>query len=474
MTTNILLNIPLRYWQDFQDSIARISNTNIYVFDVNGKAFSNFSQDVETCQRVNEGKTVRNEKCIHSYKSAFENLQDKEEGTFVCPYGYRLYIHSLGSHVQKIGYVAVNPLESGNQSGGSESYLVQRASRICRTINEVLKAIIEKTVLGMRRLELNSIYEISNLLTSTVELSKAMELITNSLIILYDADIVILGLCEGDEIRLAQATGEYKDLLVGSRWSMDDPLMSKTFLKGEPLLVKVGDLKSLEGITSLKVDPESKVVMYPLYSFLGAVGLLVIMFPPYATAADFGSRNFQIYANFAAIALANARLVDQLEREAQTDFLTGVYNKRVLLSVLGHELEKSRRYATPLSVIFLDIDNFKAYNDAYGHIAGDVVLRKTAETIKKSVRQADFTGRYGGEEFVVILPGAEKKDAFAVAEKIRKAIELTTFPYRKVTVSLGVTSAKTSDSTDSLIDRADQCLYQAKRQGKNYIYVDPS
>ncbi|WP_338056048.1 GGDEF domain-containing protein [Thermanaerosceptrum fracticalcis] len=126
------------------------------------------------------------------------------------------------------------------------------------------------------------------------------------------------------------------------------------------------------------------------------------------------------------------------------------------------------------SVIFLDVDYFKAYNDTYGHVAGDVVLQKTAEIIKNSIRSVDIAGRYGGEEFVIILPGTEKEGAAKVANRIRKSIETYPFPYRQVTASLGIALAKNNDSVDSLLERADQALYQAKRQGKNRFYLDPS
>ncbi|MFZ5755168.1 MAG: GGDEF domain-containing protein [Bacillota bacterium] len=174
------------------------------------------------------------------------------------------------------------------------------------------------------------------------------------------------------------------------------------------------------------------------------------------------------------MALANATFIRRLEREAETDFLTDFFNKRALRNMLFTELERTRRYGTPLSVIFLDVDYFKAYNDTYGHVAGDVVLQKAAEIIKNSIRSVDIAGRYGGEEFVIILPGTEKEGAAKVAERIRKSIEIYPFPYRQVTASLGIALAKNNDSADSLLERADQACYEAKRQGKNRFYLDPS
>ncbi|WP_271629224.1 GGDEF domain-containing protein [Caldicellulosiruptor sp. DIB 104C] len=120
-----------------------------------------------------------------------------------------------------------------------------------------------------------------------------------------------------------------------------------------------------------------------------------------------------------------------------------------------------------MAVIFLDIDDFKAYNDTFGRVAGDVMVQKTAEIIKNSIRTVDIAGRFGCEEFVIILPGTDEEGAVAVAERIRKAIENYPFPHRKVTASIGITLAKNTDSVESLLERADRALYQAKREGKN-------
>ncbi|MFZ5899038.1 MAG: GGDEF domain-containing protein, partial [Bacillota bacterium] len=129
--------------------------------------------------------------------------------------------------------------------------------------------------------------------------------------------------------------------------------------------------------------------------------------------------------------------------------------------------------ADPGGVLAVKVE-FKTYNDTFGHVAGDVVLQKTAEIIRNSIRLVDIAGRYGGEEFVIILPGTKEEGAVAVAERIWKSVETYPFPHRRVTVSLGVASAKRNDSVDSLFARADQACYQAKRQGKNRFCLDPS
>ncbi|WP_083931474.1 MULTISPECIES: PocR ligand-binding domain-containing protein [unclassified Caldicellulosiruptor] len=171
MPTNLLLSVSLKYWQDFQDTLAKATNTNIYIFDANANPFSKFSQQVEVCKDVNEGNKVCNEKCIHFYKDVLNSIED--EGIFTCAYGVRLCAYRLETYAQKIGFLIVTP--NGNLAGANmeeENAFVAKANSIYQTINEVLKAVLEKNLLGLRRLELNCIYEISRLMISTVELDK--------------------------------------------------------------------------------------------------------------------------------------------------------------------------------------------------------------------------------------------------------------------------------------------------------------
>ncbi|WP_238472689.1 GGDEF domain-containing protein [Desulforamulus profundi] len=370
-----------------------------------------------------------------------------------------------GSYAQKIGFLIITPTKLITQVGREEENIfVTKAHSIYQTINEVLKAILEKNLLGLRRLELNSIYEISRLMTSIVELDKVLDLIANSLIIIYKVDLCFVGLREGDKIRIAQAKGEHSHLLTGTEWPMVQPLIEQVFSKVEPSSLRIEELMTLPGLTGLEVAPGNEIMVYPLWSALGAVGLLGIVAP--VSLDDNGSKNLQIYANFAAVALANAKLIHRLEREAETDFLTGFFNKRSLRNMLFTELERTVRYGIPLSVIFVDVDNFKAYNDTYGYVAGDVVLQKTAEIIRNSIRLVDIAGRYGGEEFVIILPGTKEEGAVAVAERIRKSIEAFPFPHRQVTASLGIALAKNNDFVDSLLERADQPVIRRRDKGK--------
>jgi diguanylate cyclase (GGDEF)-like protein len=161
---------------------------------------------------------------------------------------------------------------------------------------------------------------------------------------------------------------------------------------------------------------------------------------------------------------------------AETDGLTGVYNKRYLTQWLGDEIVRAGREGFPISLLILDLDHFKHYNDRNGHLAGDEVLKRVGELLKRSGRDDDVAVRYGGEEFVVVYPGATKAQALRLAETLRKDVEEYPFPHAasqplgKVTISGGVASFP-EDSRDSidLIRSADQALYEAKAAGRNRV-----
>ncbi len=166
------------------------------------------------------------------------------------------------------------------------------------------------------------------------------------------------------------------------------------------------------------------------------------------------------------------KLNKKLHALAHKDPLTGTQNRLAFMKAIEEEIERAKRYKTPLSIIMFDIDFFKKINDTYGHGIGDEVLKKLAETIEKNLRKTDKLFRIGGEEFIIILPNTNIENAKIVAEKLRKAICKTDFgkPGR-ITISLGVTSFTKEDNEDSFLDRVDKALYMAKNNGRNRLEV---
>ena len=164
----------------------------------------------------------------------------------------------------------------------------------------------------------------------------------------------------------------------------------------------------------------------------------------------------------------------RLEALATMDGLTGLKNHRSFQEKLAQEFERSSRYQTPLSVILLDVDHFKQFNDAFGHPAGDEVLKRVAATLQQAARTTDFVARYGGEEFVIVLPETGAQGAVKVAERIREAIAGQAWERRAITVSIGVTSLQiTAPSPAALVEEADRALYMSKQNGRNRVTLQP-
>jgi diguanylate cyclase (GGDEF)-like protein len=172
------------------------------------------------------------------------------------------------------------------------------------------------------------------------------------------------------------------------------------------------------------------------------------------------------------LALENVDLHHQVQRQAVTDELTGLANHGRFQELLSSEIEQVRRYEHPVGLIMLDIDDFKSVNDTYGHQQGDVVLKHVARVLRESSRDADSPARYGGEEMALILPHTDGPGSYAIAERVRTAIEALRIPrldgqgVLRITASLGVAASRDGDK-DALISDADGALYAAKRTGKN-------
>lgn len=163
--------------------------------------------------------------------------------------------------------------------------------------------------------------------------------------------------------------------------------------------------------------------------------------------------------------LRNAVLYHRALKMAQHDPLTGVMNRYTLIPTLERECKNINRQGYPLSLIFLDIDNFKKINDTYGHDHGDMVLKKVATIIENTTRSTDFIFRYGGEEFVIVLPNTDINNATLLCCRLLQNVRT------EVTVSIGVTFLKYNDTIPTLINRADDAMYKAKRNGKDQIQI---
>jgi diguanylate cyclase (GGDEF)-like protein len=167
----------------------------------------------------------------------------------------------------------------------------------------------------------------------------------------------------------------------------------------------------------------------------------------------------------------------QTKRLANTDGLTGLYNRRSFQERLQQEVDRANRYHRPLSLIMIDIDHFKTYNDTHGHLQGDAILVDVAHTLQRLSRTSDIVARYGGEEFALILPETDSANAEALGKRLQEQIEGYRFPGeahlpgQTLTISVGIASYTHPDTKEALLEAADMALYQAKREGRNRVVV---
>jgi diguanylate cyclase (GGDEF)-like protein len=169
--------------------------------------------------------------------------------------------------------------------------------------------------------------------------------------------------------------------------------------------------------------------------------------------------------------------LEELQELAMHDPLTGIANRRFVEISLAARLEELKRYGFSFSVMFIDADHFKKINDTHGHGVGDRILKMISATVANSLRSFDTIGRWGGEEFVVLLINTKKEDLFKLADRLRRlvsqsALTLENGEKLKITVSVGATAAQKGDTVESLVERADKLMFESKRRGRNLVSIE--
>ena len=214
----------------------------------------------------------------------------------------------------------------------------------------------------------------------------------------------------------------------------------------------------------------ASLLAVPLWSVGHVVGVLSVSSRERARFSPDDEVVAQLLANCAVPPLERARL----KRIAVTDPHTMAYNQSYLMPRLAEEIERARQHVTPLGLLLMDLDHFKRVNDTWGHAAGDIVLREFADRVRSTIRRSDILVRRGGEEFVLIMPGAGEAETLSVARRLRETIESTPFALpndeqQQQTVSIGVAQWHPGEDASAFEQRADAAMYDAKRGGRNRV-----
>ncbi len=335
---------------------------------------------------------------------------------------------------------------------------------IVAKVNELLdKKLYELTILN----------EIGKFVGDIADLDKIVEKVMSFLSKILEYSVILIMIKEENAVEIISnvskefSFNEYdrvkKEVLTNLAKNFD----RKTFLIKEKIYgeenLKNEDLSSYKEITIEKIKTEGKNE--------GLIAFLSLKDKKFST----GEKSLlSSISNYTFLIIYSGILYQRVKDLSIRDSLTGLYNHGFIIKTLERAFKVADRYKKPLSIIMGDIDKFKSINDNFGHLSGDFVIEKISSILLESIRDIDYVGRYGGEEFLIILPETSKKGAINVAERIRKKIEDTEFniisPPLRVTISFGVASLEDGIKTSTnLLKKADEALYRAKEKGRNRV-----
>lgn len=488
--------IDLQTWGKIQDKFSQVITNTIQTIDEEGNILIKSGDFPFYCQIVQSKDRCSG--CHKCRKEKFRQLKDQEDEILIyyCPFGLLNIMVPIKINDEQVGAVlcssvvkktrnvplcrrvseeirveAMELLDAIKEIKIRETTDVEKIATLLYSLSQTIPGLVhEKLTTDKKVSELEILHKITNLLNSTLNTEKIFKSIINFIIDSGIGDACSITIFEKENKRYIlneknipqqyyQLEKDVMNDVLGARNSVFIPLINsdERFRSGSGINI-------YSSLISLPVKINNVII--------GAITIYSDSIDKLKDNIDFLS----IIANQSAMAIQNARQYSKIKQLAITDNLTSLYNRRYFMELLKNEVIRSKRAKKPLSVALLDIDNFGHYNNTHGHPMGDRLLRELADILKSNIRSIDTVGRYGGEEFIVVLPEANPDEASIAGERIRKAVEEQYFegeeeqPNGSITISLGVaTCINNSLSHEELIKEADKALYKAKNAGKNRV-----
>ena len=468
-----MIDIDLKLWKKVQEDFANVVKLPVLTIDTEGNEIIQSNPYPFYCELIkNKSDLCKNCRIKH-----MEELKDKIE-VYECHAGLTNVMAPIVVNEKKLGAILFTSILTNNNEkykevaekinvGADElKDELDKLELIDEKKIETLKPIMEafsKTVPELAYqsynskkviAELNTVRKLSNVLDASLDLDSVVRHIMQ-----FFMDNFKINNCS---ITLFSEQKKYSNYETDS--NVEEKLIS--WVQQTNHLVDIRDAKN-----NFLIDAKfnGAILALPLRVSNKTIGIISLY-------SEIPMENIGLFSTLAeqiSLGLMNALNYRHVSEESVTDRLTGLYNRGNFNIMINKELARSSRLGKPISLIILDIDNFKKLNDSCGHLKGDQVLRDVANLVKNGIRTMDTAFRYGGEEFILLLPETNSTEAIKISERVRKAVEEHNFGANekhngKVTVSLGlVTCSNSKSSAEKLIKEADICLYRAKNSGKN-------
>lgn len=476
----------LRYRMDQTISETAAAHIDEYASTRLRQTFDTYMSDVDRELRListgnlDEAELLTEKQSDPAYSNLSEAiaLSKSQHHEIAAQQGFRAYLGSALTAIFSLALIGFLLLRYERMRHAAE--VIQAEKNILKATEEQI--LNQTNALQARNKELEMLYEVSSTISRTIVIDRLFADIMDSIAGLDFLSVERQGgifTVEEDQMKLAYYLEGHSEefLKLHDGMKVGECLCGLAAKTGEIIISKNSGADSRHTITYPDIVTHGHIII-PLKAIDKTVGVLYLYLPPDFEIDDEVMKTLTSIGNQMGIALENARLYEETKLLSLHDPLTGLANRRLMHIELDRNLAVAKRLNRPFSVLMLDLDFFKNYNDSHGHTAGDRLLVEISQLLTREMREMDLVARFGGEEFLMILPETGTSEATDIAERIRRRVMETDFYYsgdeppEQVTVSLGVASFIDSITSErELITMADKAMYEAKNRGRNRVEV---